>query len=448
MPGIGDIFAKNSTAEQLFIWSLISQIVSAITAPAVGELQQLVSAFTPYVPLSPGEAASAVVRGFITQEQGNALAARAGVDNVTFGQMVDITGDSPPPELLAEGVRRHILAWNSSVDGLPSGNDGIRQGNLKDEWAPLYEKLAQLIPGTADIINALVKSQISEAEAQIRYAEAGGDPTWFATDYSANGEPPAPGQLGEMVHRGLIPWTGTGPDVLSFEQGLREGHTKNKWITLLHDITTYLPPPRTVTAMYHSGQLDHATAAELLTKYGLPADLAAAYLAPKTATGSVAEKHLAKSDILSLYDDKLLTRAQAVAGLVSLHYSSPDAEQLIELQDLKTATAQLKAGVGHVRTLYQAHKLTELESVHALESLEIPAAQAADILAAWRVTDVTTVKLLTEAQIVDAWHLSLISPDTAITKLMGRGYDEVDAWLLLAIKGKGSVPGIPKPAGA
>jgi hypothetical protein len=70
-------------------------------APMIRELSKAV--------LSPPDAASAVVRNFMTAAAGQEVAAQSGVDASTFETMVHLSGDAPGPQQLAEALRRGAI---------------------------------------------------------------------------------------------------------------------------------------------------------------------------------------------------------------------------------------------------------------------------------------------------------------------------------------------------
>jgi hypothetical protein len=213
-------------------------------------------------------------------------------------------------------------------------------------------------------------------------------------------------------------------------------------------LAEYVPPPRTITAMYHGGQLDEAQASKYLLMNGLTPELAKAYLSPShTHPASGAEKHLAKSDILAAYTDKIMTRADALAALAALKYPEHEAGLLLDLADLRALIAANRAGINRIRALFQAGKITATEAARALAELDVGDQQAKELIDVWTVAQAHAVRELTPAQIMGAVKYNLISADDGIARLVGLGYDPADAWLALAehLHGTGGLP--PRPPG-
>lgn len=447
--GLGGLFSSaGSSAEQLFIWQVLGSIISSLLAPVVQELQQDAFKALPNTPLDPTVAASLVAQAILNKSDGAGEAELSGVDSSRFDHLITSAGNSLDIGSVVAAFQRGLVGEGNYDPTDISLSGAMASGAIREDWLPILKQLTISIPSIAEVMNAWLEGQIEEGEAHTRYLAAGGDPTWFQTSYNANGQAPTPVELLELVNRGIIPKGGTGPTAVSYEQGFLEGPWRNKWSTALFGLAAYLPPPRTITAMFHDGQLSQSQAAALLAKQGLTTELIAAYLSPSKTATATTEKALAKSDILSLYSDQLITDAKAESLLVALHYPADEAKLLIELQDFKVQKAALTNGVAHVRTLYQGGKLTKSDATSELEALDIPGPAAKDLINVWDVTTVQTVKLLTPAQIIDAWYYALQTTDETLGMLEALGYDAIDAWLLLAIKNKGPLKDVPAPAGA
>lgn len=448
MAGLGGIFSSaGSSAEQLFIWQVLGSIISAVLAPVVQEVQQKALGELPNTPLDPSVAAALVAQTLLSLGDGEAEAKLSGVDGARFDNLVTAAGSTLDMGAVVAAFQRNLIPVGSFDPTDVSLQGAMASAAIRESWSPILQSLAVAIPSIAEVMNAWLEGQITQDEAEKRYLAAGGDPTWFQTSYNANGQAPTPVEALEMLNRGIITETGTGPDAVTYQQAFLEGPWRNKWLSSFEQLRNYLPPPRTVTAMYHDGQLTQAQAADYLTKQGLTADLVAAYLSPVTKTTTTTAKTLAEAQIIGLYTDQIITTKQATDYLVALKYPPDQAALLIELADFKTQATALTAGVGQVKTLFQAGKLTQAEAVSELESLNIDGTTAKALIQTWNVTQRQAVKTLSAAQIVDAWYYTLYDVDEAMTALQGIGYDELDSYILLAIKNKAQLPGVPLPSG-
>lgn len=448
MPSLGGLFGSGSVVEQMFIWGVLEEVVTSLIAPFLTELETGVNTASPLTPLDAGTLATIVAKGLRDLPSGQSQAAATGINTDRFDQLVDAaTVAADLATAVAAFQRGYIPAGGPDGKSVSLGG-ALKRAGVADEWAPIIEKLAVDIPSVAEVMNAWLEGQIGEGEARTRYLAAGGDPSWFQTAYNANGTAPTPMEALTMLNRGLIGESGSGPASTSYEQAFLEGPWRNKWLTPMLGLREYYPPPRTVTAMFHGGQLTESQAATYLAKQGLTADLIAAYLSPSVHSSSTAAKHLAKGEVLKLYTDQLISPEQAVTDLAAIGYNSQDAALEIELTNVTNKARAVTAGVNRVHILFQDGKITETNAVALLEELKITAAQAKAIVDTWAITRTAVTKSLTAAQIVDAWVYGLMPVTDAFARLLALGYDDTDAYLVIAVKNKGPVPGLTVPAGA
>ena len=447
MPSFADfIGSAGSSAEQLFIWQVLGQIVGAVMLPFTQALTQTLLRADPNTPLDANIAAAMVAQGLLDQQAGLDQALKIGINADNFAHMVEAARGGPDLSAAVAAFQRGLIPQASGDITVPSLDTALTQSGLRTEWHDMITALAVQIPSIAEVMNAWLEGQITEDEARTRYLAAGGDPTWFQTSYNANGQPPTPSQALELLNRGIIPESGVGPDSVSYEQAFLEGPWRNKWLQPFLALRYYYPPPRTVTAMYHAGQLTHDQAAHYLTAQGLDQTLVAAYLSPShSSTATASEKHLAKTDIISAYTDKIMTKADALTALEALKYSAQDATVLLELADLKISLAQVRAGVNRIRTLYQSGTISATEADSALQALGSTPTQAIDLIDTWKVSTSHATRELSAAQIENAAYYDLISKDDALARLVGLGYDEADAWLALAVRQHSAVGLPPRP---
>ena len=440
-------FKAGGTVEQLFLWGVMQQLVGALAAPYFTALMQDVQARHPDVELTPALVADAVVRGHLAYGNGETAAARSGVDPARFRIMVDNAGEAPGPAQLAEALRRGVIGEHGTGAASTSFEQGIRETRLANKWTGVIRDLAQVWPTPADILDAIVKGQVTPEQGQADYARVGGDPRWFQLLLDTVGEGPTPDQAAEAARRGIIPWDGTGPAVTSFEQAVRESHYRNKWQGVYRALAAYVTPPRTVTAMLREGALTEAQAARLLADSGVPTDLAQAYLAAAHLQKTKAHKDLTEAQVTQLYEAGIIAAGDTQALYEALGYTSQEAGLLIALADLRVEAKALSSAVSHVGALYIAHKITKTAATSALARLKVPATKTTQIVNTWDLERSVTVKGLTAAEIADAWHADIFTQGEATAELIDLGYTPFDAWAFLSIKNKAPLPGKP-PRGA
>ena len=243
MAGLGDLLGKGSVAEQLVVWGVLNQALSAALSPYLSQLQQDVNARTPVEPLSPADLADSVVRNFMTEAAAAAEAAKSGLSAANFAAMVPLHADAPGPQQLAAALLRGIIPESGAGVDAATFEQGIREGRLGDKWAPMIKALNAAVLSPADLANAVVRNFLSDAEGQAEAAKTGVSADLFATLVHLAGDAPGPQQLAEALRRGAIQASGVGADSTSFEQGIAEGRLANKWAPVIQDLAKDWPTP-------------------------------------------------------------------------------------------------------------------------------------------------------------------------------------------------------------
>ena len=435
MPGLGGL-GGNAQLQQLVLWNVATSLLGAALGPYMQAAANEVNSITPLVPLSPGDVAEAMLRNVPVPGGEAHEAAFSGVNADRLAVLAALAGNAPDPTSLAVALRRKLIDSGRYTEG-------IRQGRLRDEWADLVRELAVQQPSPQAMLDAFLEGQIGEAEARDRFAQLGGDPAYFDILFHTQGQAPTPTQALEMANRGIIGWSGTGPDATSFEQAFLEGPWRNKWAGPFRELGAYLPPPRTVTAMHKEGAISTAEATSLLEKQGLTPALAAAYLHASSAQKTAKVKELAESTVVALYHDRVIPRAEAAAFLGKLGWSSAESDYILQVEDLRLAQKYLSAAIGRVHTLYTGHKIVASQASEALASLGLPAPQVADLVGLWDHERAVNLRPLTPAQIEAAFGYGIIDQPSAVALLIAEGYTPHDAWIALSVHAKGPLPDEP-----
>lgn len=393
--------------------------------------------------LSPQAAAEAVVRGFLDHKAGVSLAALSGVDAADFAVMVNLAGDAPSPTELSVALRRGIIPENSGDPAKPGFVQGIQQGRLANKWTGMLKALAQEWPTPTDALEARLVGQVTTEESKQLYAKFGGDPEFWQLLFNTRGEAPTPLELGVLANRGAIPWEGLGPDRISFTQGFHEGRWRNKWEDAYRNLAKFRPPESTVTLFLAHGVISAEEAADEYAKLGMDAVTIKRYMDEADLMAFSDYRGATVTAILQAYHEQLITRDQALTILTDLHVDRRAAAILLELQDIQRAFEAVQNALTRIRTLYANRKITLRTVKQALTDLGVPATSIDSIVKAWQIENSVSVRVLTEAQIADAFKLGFMNEAEALTELENLGYTPFDAWILLSLKEKALVSGKP-----
>jgi len=393
--------------------------------------------------ITPADAASAAVRNFLPEGEAAAQAAKSGVNAQLFATLMHLSADAPGPQQLAEALRRGIIAESGTGPGSTSFQQGIAEGRLGDKWTDMIKGLASLWPSPADALRAALTGQVPADQAQALYEQWGGDPQWFQIMFNTEGSAPTPLEAVQMALRGIIPWTGTGPGVTSYEQAFKEGPWRDKWQDAYQKAAYPVPTQGEITEFLRYGMIDKPTAASLLADRGITGDYATWTLDYAEAVSTFDFRGLTVSTVMNALAANIITQDNASQILTEMHVSPQAAGLLIEYTKLQKGIAQTTAAVSHVGSLYTSRKILPDVARASLAQLGLDSAAANDIMQTWDLEAAVTVRTLTEAQIVDAWNYQIIDDATAITELTNIGYTPYDSWILLSVKAKAALPNPP-----
>lgn len=447
MAGLGPAFiGKESTAEQLFIWQVLGQIVAAGLAPLFNEVARLANKALPSTPLTPAELADMVNQHIVEYAQGADYASQSGIEGQDFTRLVAAAGNAPSPQELELALRRQLIPESGRGPDSISFEQGVAESRIRDKWTQVIKALGRLPIGPADAVDAVVEGQIDYAQGEAEAFLSGIDADRFRILVNTRGRPPDPTQLNSLLKRGLIPLEGTGPDALSVQQGIFEGATKDKWWRLLAALSEYIPPPRTVTAMVREGAISDEDALTYFQHAGLSPKLAGQYLTAAHHQRTANTRNLTVAAILQLYEDRIIDQKEAGDLLMALNYSQQDAQFELELADFRVLRKALDSAVGRIQTLFVNHKIDVTQATTALDGLHIPPTGRDQLLQTWQLEAAANVQLPTVAVILGAIKLGFLSPDDGATRLVQRGYSLDDARLEISVHLKVN-PWAPPPAG-
>ena len=447
MPGpLGGLFATGGIAEQLLLWGVLNQCLNQLLQPILLQVMDEVWPKITSQRLSPAECADMVIRGIMSVADGAAEAAASGVDASRFDKLYKAAGEPVGLMQALEAWRRGIMPEGPTSPDTPSLHTAVLQSRLRPEWFDVVKQLGRIPVPPGDAVDAVVKTQITPQQGQQLAFASGVYPDDFDILTKARGNPPGAAELIEMVRRGIIPTTGTGPDALSLEQGIHESAVKNKWVPVYEALLVYLPPPRTITALLRAGSISEAQALDLFQKSGLSQELAAAYVADASHQKLSTDKLLAKDTVLQLYDANVIDQATATQLLTDLKYNAQEITFLLELHDAQQVLKAVNSAVSKIGSLYIARKITSAVASSALDSLKISASQRDTLLFTWGLERDASVRVLSEATIASAWKYAIMDDVTAIAELQGLGYTAFDAWVYLSVHNKGPLTTTPAPS--
>lgn len=369
------------------------------------------------LPISVADAALAVLRGNMTQAEGEKVASENGIDTAGFAVLIGNTGEPPGLMQLLEGFRRGFID-KATLE------KGIKESRYRNEWIPLLEQLRYEPMSVSDAVRATVQNQMPQAEAEKIADENGLQPGHFGILVNTEGNPLSRTEMAELYNRGLATEE-------QFKQAIRESRYKNKYVDLAFNLTQAVPPMETVLRALRYGAITHDDAVKVAVEHGYSAKDAAMLIAAGSGERTQVFKNRVVSSVVTLYEDGVLSAADLTSNLKSLGFSDTETTFITKSADFHRESRVIGTVVTAVRGKYLGHHISESVASGLLDKIGIPSDQRDYLLKTWKIEIGAFTRLLTPAQIVKAAKMSLITEEDAASRLVDQGYSEGDATLLL-----------------
>lgn len=395
--------------DQVIQWMLLNG-VPGLVAEQLTDLANL--------PVSPADAALAVLRGNIDQAAGEKIAAENGLDSAGFNILIGNTGEPPGLQELLEGFRRGFIDQATLVKG-------ILQSRYRNEWIPLLEQLRYSPMSVSDAVRAAVQNQMSATDAAKIADENGLQPGHFDILVATEGNPLSRTEMADLYNRGLATEE-------QFKQAVRESRYKNKYVDLAFNLTEQVPPVETVTRALRYGAISESDAARIISMHGYSAKDTSIIIAAGTGERTNTFKDRMVTATAALYEQGIIAQSDLTSLVSSLGFSGDEATFIVKSADFHREARMIGTVVSAIRGKYLNRHIARTTASGLIDQAGIPATQRDSLLKEWDIERGAFTRLLTPAQIIKAVGLDLMSADDAQARLVDLGYDQTDAQLLLA----------------
>lgn len=369
------------------------------------------------IPLSPADAALAVIRGNITADQAQAIATENGVTPENFAILTGNTGEPPGLQELLEAYRRGFID-KATLER------GILQSRYRNEWIPMLEQLRYSPISIADAVNAVVQNQMDNATAAKVADENGLEPGSLDVLIATAGEPLSREEMEQLYNRGLA----SKDQVI---QALRESRLKNKYNDMAFDLHAKILPFSEVSMAIRNGGMTQDQGIAVIMANGF--DKASATAIVQAATGTRLQSYRTEvvNAVQALYADNLISPQTATSTTEGMGFTADEAKLITQASEFKREAKLLQQSVSAIRAKYLQHHITSAQASGFLDKVGLPAAQRDQLLTTWEIELGTVTRELTAAQILKAYKLELITEDDCMARLEAMGYSEGDATLLV-----------------
>ena len=369
--------------------------------------------------LTPGEAASAVVRGALTYEQGQTDAHDQGLGHGRFDALIATTSRPPGLAEAFDLLRRGVVTeadWRRA----------LQQSDVKDEWHGPLLALRRVLLSPPALAAAVAQGILAEPAGAELAELAGVTPDDFATLVRTGMRGPDVGQVLELRRRGDY-----GDDDAT--DALRRAGVQPEYVGDLLSLQRVLPP---VSDLIRFAVREVYTP-EIAAEFGLFEEFPDRFAAEAARVGlSREDAELywgAHWDLPSpeqgfrMFHRRIIDRPRLARLLRALDFMPGWRDELIEL-------AYLKPGRIDLRRMFRAGVLTEQQVHDGYLDLGYDPTNAQRLTNFAIAEKQTEERELTKSEIVGLYEARLETRDRARAELRQLGYaaDHADAMLNLA----------------
>lgn len=367
--------------------------------------------------LSPADAALAVLRGSMTQEQGIQVASDNGLTEAQFQTLIDNTGEPLGLMELLEARRRDFIDDERLTRG-------IIQSRVRNEWVDVAKAIAFSPMSTADAVNAVVQNHLSQAQASVIASQNGLEPGAFDILVQTAGEPLSRTEMEELYNRGQV----TEDQV---KQALNESRLKPKYTDLAFQLHTKLLPIRNLAEAVQFGVMSLPDAVAEAMKGGYSQSDATTLVQSASARKLQEYRHGIVTSAESLYVDNAMSLSDAMSVAKDAGFDDAEATAIFQGAEYKRQARMLNTAVSAIRAKYIMRHVDKPTASNLLDSAGIVSDHRDELLAIWDIEQSANVATLTEAQIVKALKEGAVDVPTATTLLEEKGYSDFSISILL-----------------
>lgn len=409
------------------IGSILSPILGAATQPLVTDIANNAWHNAQSMVLSPAEAALASLRHNPHVPDPALEATMSGLSQDRFDALVYNTGE---PISIGDGL---LLFRRGQMDDATL-RTLVRQSRVRDEWYPYVLDLRYQPPGAGEVIAGRLKGHLSDADALQKLSEAGVNPNNYPWLLATAGRPPGIEQMLHLWNRGVA----TQADV---DAAVRQSDINDAFLPFVRELRWYVPPVRSIMAMLRAGARTDAEATALFTENGVRAQDIPAYLAEAHHGRTATVREVSQSQVTRMYSARLIDRPTALARLIALRFTAPDANLLLDFADHARTERLQNALITKIGTLYVAHKIDRPTAITALSGDQVPADAQADLFHVWDLERAAAVHKPTVAQTIGAFRRTQITALQCKNRLLELGVQPMDIGILVADGWPPSKPG-------
>lgn len=379
-----------------------------------------------------GTAAELAARGLLAEGKAARIAQGHGITGEDWAALERASRRPPPAGELLDLLNRGATS-EAQV------RQALTDLGMRPDWQQDYLELRKHLAPPGDLIRFAVREVYSPEVAQ-RFGQFEDFPPRFAQEaaklgidqelarnyWAAHWDLPAPGQGFQMFHRGII-------DRPTLQLLLRALDVMPFWRDRLIQLAYRVPGRIDIRRMFRFGSIDRARLVRGYLDLGYKpedAELLAVF-AEREKMG--AERDLSKGEVLGLYEQGALPRADAVSFLDAHGYDASEAELILKLADLRVARRQRDAVVAVVKSRYLDRELDQGEAISRLTTAGLAQEEQTRLLDLWTLEREQNPRHISEAQMRSAWKKKLVDEARYRQHLAQLGTPDDEAEILVKL---------------
>jgi len=353
------------------------------------------------------------------------------IKNISKGDIHPDYAQTYLDAVLTKPASQDIVAYELRQDptlaDLPAR---LRKIGIHSDYHSLYKELAYQIPPVADIITMAVREAFTPeiakrfgqyedypADLETWAMKKGLSKEWSQRYWAAHWNLPSPLQGFEMLHRGII-------EESELNMLLRALDVMPFWRDKLTQIAYRRLTRVDIRRMYKTGVITRAEVLESYLEHGYNPKNAERMTAFTVAWAMPKHASITRSDILTAYKNRMITRTEAADLLVDMGEEFFHLDFMLKAVDYKKDLELTENKIKGIRNLYKRRVYDKNKTTDELSKLDLPAEEITDLMAQWYYEiKAQPIKLWTTSQTLSFAKAKLISNERSITELKAIGYD-------------------------
>jgi len=325
-------------------------------------------------------------------------------------------------DLFGEGTTaRQLLVWGvlNQIIG------ALSQAPLRELNQVMNHLEPNQLLSPADVATAVNRSFMTLADGITEAGGSGIDQARLEILQHLAGNAPAPEELAAALRRNIIPADGTGPDAVSFTQGIAEGNLLDKWGPTIQKLAQAIPSPSDIVDAGLKGQLSAADALSTYTLVGGDPDYYQLLV-------NIAGNPPSPTELLDLANRGLIPWDGTGPDVTSFQQGIYEGRLKDKWEAIYRAEGQYRPPPETVRAMLEANGIDTAQATAYWTSYGMTADTIAQYIQTANNTKNQAAQGLTESSVLQMYYNQLISQADCVQFLSLMGIDASNATLLIA----------------